>query len=88
MSDADLASPACLEDPYPFYARWRQAAPVWWSERLEAYVLSRYSDVRRMLTTPQVFGQSRRYEGAMIDAFGRDTMSSWSRPGTRRYGDR
>jgi cytochrome P450 len=74
MSDADLASPAFLEDPYPFYARWRQAAPVWWSERLEAYVLSRYSDVRRMLTTPQVFGQSRRYEGAMIDAFGRDTM--------------
>jgi cytochrome P450 len=27
-----------------------------------------------MLTTPGVFGQSRRYEGAMIDAFGRDTM--------------
>jgi cytochrome P450 len=37
-------------------------------------VLSRYTDVRRMLTTPAVFGQSRFYEGAMIDAFGRETM--------------
>jgi cytochrome P450 len=74
VSDQELASPAFLADPYPFYQRWREGSPVWWSERLDAYVIARYADVRNMLTTPSVFGQSRRYEGAMIDAFGRDTM--------------
>ena len=74
MSDSELGSPEFLADPYPFYARWRKESPVWWSDRLDAYVVARYSDVRYMLTTPKVFGQSRRYEGAMIDAFGRDTM--------------
>lgn len=74
MSDQELASPAFLADPYPFYRRWREDCPVWWSERLDAYVIARYVDVRNILTAPRVFGQSRRYEGAMIDAFGRDTM--------------
>jgi cytochrome P450 len=74
MSDSELGSPAFLADPYPFYARWREESPVWWSDRLDAYLVARYADVRQLLTTPKVFGQSRRYEGAMIDAFGRDTM--------------
>ncbi len=62
MSDQELASPAFLADPYPFYQRWREDGRVWWSERLDAYVIARYTDVRNMLTTPRVFGQSRRYE--------------------------
>jgi cytochrome P450 len=74
MSDQELGSPAFLADPYPFYARWREESPVWWSDRLDAYMIARYDDVRAMLKEPKVFGQSRRYEGAMIDAFGRDTM--------------
>ena len=74
MSDSHLASPAFLSDPYPFYARWREESPIWWSERLDAYLIARYDDVRSMFKRPDVFGQSRRYEGAMIDAFGRDTM--------------
>jgi len=74
VSDQELASPAFLADPYPFYRRWREESPVWWSDRLDAYVIAGYYDVRNMLTTPRLFGQSRRYEGAMIDAFGRDTM--------------
>jgi cytochrome P450 len=74
VSDSELGSAAFLADPYPFYDRWRREQPVWWSDRLDAYVLARYADVRKMLTTAAVFGQSRRYEGAMIDAFGRDTM--------------
>jgi cytochrome P450 len=74
LSDSELTSPAFLVDPYPFYERWREESPVWWSERLDAYLVARYDDVRAIMTRPRVFGQSRRYEGAMIDAFGRDTM--------------
>jgi cytochrome P450 len=74
MSDLELASTDFLADPYPFYARWRVESPVWWSERLDAYLISRYDDVRAMFKRLEVFDQSRRYEGAMIDAFGRDTM--------------
>jgi cytochrome P450 len=74
VSDAELAAPAFAADPYPTYARWRDETPAWWSDRLDAYVISRYADVRMMLTRPEHFAQSRRYEGAMIDAFGRDTM--------------
>jgi cytochrome P450 len=74
MSDAELASDGFRADPYSSYARWRLESPVWWSERLDAYVIAGYDDVKRMLTRRDVFGQSRRYEGAMIDAFGRDTM--------------
>jgi cytochrome P450 len=74
VSDHDLAGEEFGRDPYPVYARWRESAPVWWSERLSAYVLSRYDDVRTMLRTPRVYGQSRFYEGAMVHAFGWDTM--------------
>jgi cytochrome P450 len=74
LSDAELAAPGFAADPYPTYGRWRRDSPVWWSDRLDAYVISRYADVRLLLTRPEHFAQSRRYEGAMIDAFGRDTL--------------
>lgn len=38
--DADV-----LADPFPFYARLRDEAPVYYNERIETYVLSRYEHV-------------------------------------------
>jgi cytochrome P450 len=40
-----LTDPVFLENPYPIYRRMRQEAPVYWSEALEHWVLTRYDDV-------------------------------------------
>jgi cytochrome P450 PksS len=40
-----LTDPAFLEDPYPVYHRMRQRDPVYWSEALGHWVLTRYDDV-------------------------------------------
>src|SRR6516225_8054262 len=40
-----LTDPAFLEDPFPVYRRMRQQDPVYWSEALGHWVLTRYDDV-------------------------------------------
>jgi len=48
----DLASPAFKADPYPFYARLRDEAPVWRTtlrDRRTAWLVTRYDDVARVL---------------------------------------
>src|ERR1041384_1991743 len=41
---APLASPM-LDDPRPFYARARREEPVFWSDSLGLWVVTRYDDV-------------------------------------------
>ena len=48
----DLASPAFKANPYPFYARLRDEAPVWGTtlrDRRMAWLVTRYVDVARVL---------------------------------------
>ena len=40
-----LTDPTFLEDPYPVYHRMRQQDPVYWSDALGHWVLTRYDDV-------------------------------------------
>jgi cytochrome P450 len=40
-----LFSPAMLANPYPFYRRLRETAPIYWSEKWQVWVLTRYADV-------------------------------------------
>jgi cytochrome P450 PksS len=49
-----LTSPAFLEDPYPVYRRMRREDPVYWSEGLGAWVLTRYNDVLTALRNPSL----------------------------------
>ncbi len=70
MSDAELFSEAFSEDPYPFYAGWRTAAPVWWSERLGGHVVSRYAGVRKGFADAQAFRQSQQFERGFTEALG------------------
>jgi cytochrome P450 len=44
-----LVSPDLRLDPYPLYRRLRSEAPICWSERWQAWVLSRYDDVAASL---------------------------------------
>src|SRR5262249_21485642 len=47
-----LNSPEFLEDPYPIYHRMRQHDPVYWSEALGVWMLTRYDDVLAALRNP------------------------------------
>jgi cytochrome P450 len=44
-----------LADPYPFFARAREATPVFYSSDLDYWVVTRYHDIRRIFQTPKVF---------------------------------
>src|SRR2546430_474407 len=44
-----------LENPYPFYARARREGPVFFSERLQAWIVTRYEDIRSVLLRPDIF---------------------------------
>ena len=47
-----LTDPAFLEDPYPVYRRMRQEDPVYWSDALGHWVLTRYDDVLAATRNP------------------------------------
>ncbi|MEE1930895.1 cytochrome P450 [Streptomyces sp. TRM 70351] len=44
-----------VQDPYPLFARARQEEPVFWSETMRAWVVTRYDDVRRVLQQHETF---------------------------------
>jgi cytochrome P450 len=53
--ELDLFSDENLTDPYPIYARFRAAGPVVYLPAIDAYVLSRYDDVRAGLGDHETF---------------------------------
>ncbi|MEW9548943.1 cytochrome P450 [Nonomuraea sp. NPDC050783] len=54
-SDFDVGADWHVADPYPFLARLRREAPVFWSEHLRAHVLTRHADVRAAYGDPRRF---------------------------------
>ena len=49
MSDYDLLGADFYRDPYPILAEMRREDPCWFDHRLDAFVLTRYGDVARVL---------------------------------------
>ncbi len=47
-----LIDPEFLEDPHPVYRRMRQQDPVYWSDAIGAWVLTRYDDVLAATRNP------------------------------------
>jgi cytochrome P450 len=41
----DPFDPALRQDPYPLWKRLRDESPVWWNERYDFWVLSRFEDI-------------------------------------------
>jgi cytochrome P450 len=52
--DRELLTPEFMADPYAYYHRLRAADPVYWSERLGAWMLTRYHDVTAALRDPRL----------------------------------
>jgi cytochrome P450 len=55
--------PQTLHNPYPHYEKWRSEMPIWWADDVQAWVLSRYEDVRAVLKNPAGFSSAAMGEG-------------------------
>lgn len=54
----DFLDPAIIDDPYPHYQNWRDNYPIWWADDVQAWVLSRYDDVRVVLKDAALFSSN------------------------------
>ena len=52
--DFGLFSREAVRDPYPIYRRMRAEAPVHWSERAQAWMITRYRDVFDLQVRPDL----------------------------------
>lgn len=50
--------PGLIENPYPHYKDWRENRPIWWAEDKNAWVLTRYEDVRFVLKNADLFSSN------------------------------
>jgi cytochrome P450 len=55
----DPLDPDYLEDPYPYFARFRQEAPVFYAPKIDFWVVSRYDDIMRIVKDPETFSNAR-----------------------------
>src|SRR5579859_4724475 len=51
----DPLSPAMLANPYPVYAELQEKHPVFWHEKMGAWVVTRYEDCRDVLMDAERF---------------------------------
>ena len=42
-----------MRDPYPYYKVLRDKYPVYWLEQYDAWAISRYNDIQKLLSDPQ-----------------------------------
>lgn len=55
----DPLSPDYLADPYPYYARFRKEAPIFYAPKIDFWVVSRYEHVLRILKDWETFSNKR-----------------------------
>ncbi|MEE8164803.1 MAG: cytochrome P450 [Myxococcota bacterium] len=73
MIDYEPYSERARRDPYGYYRKLRQHAPVYWAEQADAWIVSRYDDVHSILTRPELFSS---------DAMGAVLTGQRNRPAT------
>ena len=56
LGDADFLSKEFMEDPNPIYRPWRDQAPIWRSDHLQGWVISRYGEVSKVLVDYRPYG--------------------------------
>jgi cytochrome P450 len=55
----DPLDPDYLADPYPYYARFRREAPVFYAPKIDFWVVSRYEDILEIVKDPKTFSNAR-----------------------------
>ena len=61
--EISIFSQAFLEDPFPFYEQLRAREPVYWSDELRAWLVSRYADVKTLLADERVTPDQKAWSG-------------------------
>ena len=56
--------PAVQECPFPAYALLQEEAPVFFDRRAGFYIVTRYDDIRRVVTDPATFSSGARTNDA------------------------
>ena len=49
-----LLDPEVMRDPYPFYRQLRHEAPVYWDDKMKAWLVTRYADVVALGFDPRI----------------------------------
>ncbi len=62
--------------PFPAYAELRENQPVAWSGRLNAYVVTRYSDIREVLKDPITFSSSKASGSSSVTSLAQHVVDS------------
>lgn len=73
--DFDPYAAEVMSDPYPYYARLREASPIAWSKEYGVYAIGRYDAVTRVLTDHEAFCSS---AGVGLTNF--HTENPWRKP--------
>ena len=61
----ELSAPSFYQDPYPVYQRLLEEEPVFWSERIGAWLISRYDDVGATIRDTTHFSNRGRFSGVL-----------------------
>ena len=59
MVDYDPYSDPVMRDPWPYYARLRREAPVFYLEKYDTWFLSKFEDIRESTRTGRLYQSSR-----------------------------
>jgi cytochrome P450 len=67
---------AMQQEPYGYYRDLRQNHPVVWMESLQAYVVSRYDDVKEVLTNKEIYS-SESFWDSLVGEFNPVPDTTW-----------
>ena len=56
--DFDPLDPDYLADPYPYFAKFRSEAPVFYAPKIDFWVVSRYEDIQKIVKDPETFSNA------------------------------
>jgi cytochrome P450 len=57
--DFDPIDPDYLADSYPYFAKFRREAPVFYAPEIDFWVVSRYEDIQNIVKDPETFSNVR-----------------------------
>ena len=57
--DFDPLAPDYLADPYPYFAKFRREAPIFYAPKIDFWVVSRYEDIQKIVRDPETFSNTR-----------------------------
>ena len=57
--DFDPLAPDYLADPYPYFAKFRREAPIFYAPKIDYWVVSRYEDIQKIVKDPEPFSNRR-----------------------------